>query len=45
MITTVKVNKEGFTDREYKQAKEARRALGLVGYPSPKDFKKWYVQT
>jgi hypothetical protein len=39
MVNTVKENKEGFTDREYHRAKEARRALGLVGYPSPRDFK------
>jgi hypothetical protein len=39
MMTTVKGNREGFTDREFGKAKEARRALGLVGYPSPRDFK------
>jgi hypothetical protein len=31
MVNTVKEKKEGFTDREYHRAKEAHRALGLVG--------------
>jgi hypothetical protein len=39
MVNTVKENREGYTQREYDDAKEARRALALVGYPSPKDFK------
>jgi hypothetical protein len=39
LVTTVKEKKEGFTDREFTRAKAARRALGLVGYPSPRDFK------
>jgi hypothetical protein len=39
LVTTVKENKEGFTDREFTRAKAAHRALGLVGYPSPRDFK------
>jgi hypothetical protein len=39
MVTTVKSNREGLTDREFEKAKAARRALGLVGYPSPRDFK------
>jgi hypothetical protein len=39
LVTTVKENKEGFTDREFTRAKAARRAMGLVGYPSPRDFK------
>jgi hypothetical protein len=26
-------------DRDYERAKSARKALGLVGYPSPTDFK------
>jgi hypothetical protein len=39
LVTTVKENKEGFTDREFNRAKAAHRALGLVGYPSPRDFK------
>jgi hypothetical protein len=39
MVNTVKANREGLTDREFEKAKAARRALGLVGYPSPRDFK------
>jgi hypothetical protein len=39
MVDTIKANREGFTDRDYKRAKRARKALGLVGYPSPRDFK------
>jgi hypothetical protein len=38
MVNTIKENREGFTNREFEKAKEARRALDLVGYPSPKDF-------
>jgi hypothetical protein len=38
MVNTVKENRKGYTQREYDDAKEARRALALVGYPSPKDF-------
>jgi hypothetical protein len=37
MDNTMKENREGFTEREYQEAKQARRALGLVGYPSTKD--------
>jgi hypothetical protein len=39
MVTTIKSNREGLTDREFERAKVAQRALGLVGYPSPRDFK------
>jgi hypothetical protein len=39
MVNTVKQNREGFTDRGFDRAKSARRALGLVGYSSPRDFK------
>jgi hypothetical protein len=39
LVNTVKQNNEGFTEREYNRAKSARRALGLVGYPSPRGFK------
>jgi hypothetical protein len=39
VVNTVKENREGYTQREYDDAKEARRALALVGYPSPKDVK------
>jgi hypothetical protein len=38
MVNTIKENREGLTCREVEKAKEARRALALVGYPSPKDF-------
>jgi hypothetical protein len=38
-VDTVRNNREGFTDRAYERAKGERKALGLVGYPSPKDFK------
>jgi hypothetical protein len=38
-VDKVRNNREGFTDRDYERAKWARKALGLVGYPSPKDFK------
>jgi hypothetical protein len=38
MVTTVKSNQEGLTDREFEKAKAAQRSLGLVGYPSPWDF-------
>jgi hypothetical protein len=39
MVDTVKANREGFTDQDYERAKRARKALGLVRYPSPRDFK------
>jgi hypothetical protein len=39
MVDTVKSNREGFTDRDYERAKRARKALELIGYPSPRDFK------
>jgi hypothetical protein len=39
MVDTVRANREGFTDRDYERAKRARKALGLVGYPSPMYFK------
>ena len=38
LFKTVTENNEGFTLREYEGAKAARRALGLVGYPSERDF-------
>jgi hypothetical protein len=38
-IGTIKASREGFTDRDYERAKQARKALALIGYPSPKDFK------
>jgi hypothetical protein len=39
MVDTVKTNQEGFTDRDYEHAKRAQKMMGLVRYPSPKDFK------
>jgi hypothetical protein len=39
MVNTVESNREGYTDRAFSAAKQARRALGMVGYPSEKDFK------
>jgi hypothetical protein len=39
LVNTVKQNKEGLTEREFNRAKSARRALGIIGYPSPRDFK------
>jgi hypothetical protein len=38
MVNMVKENREGYTHREFERAKVARRALGMVGYPSPEDF-------
>jgi hypothetical protein len=38
MVNTIKENHEGFTSREFEKAKEARHALALVGYPSPKYY-------
>jgi hypothetical protein len=37
-IETVKENREGCTQREHEGVKQARCALGMVGYPSLKDF-------
>ena len=39
LVNTVHENMEGFTKRQVERAKAARRALGMVGYPSSKDFK------
>jgi hypothetical protein len=39
LTNTVAENSEGFNQRENDDAKSARRGLGMVGYPSPKDFK------
>jgi hypothetical protein len=38
MLNTVKENREGYTHKEFERAKVARRALGMVWYPSPEDF-------
>jgi hypothetical protein len=42
MVNTVAENREGFTQREYDDAKAARRGLVMVGYSSPKDFKNMF---
>jgi hypothetical protein len=39
MVNTVKDTREGYTNRAYNAVKQARKALGMVGYPSEKDFK------
>jgi hypothetical protein len=38
-VQTVRQNYEGYTKREILRAKEARRAMGMIGYPSEQDFK------
>jgi hypothetical protein len=38
MVTIVKENREGFTNREFERSGQARRALALLGYLAPKDF-------
>jgi hypothetical protein len=38
-VQTVQQNYEGFTKKEVQQAKEARRAMGLIGNPSKNNFK------
>lgn len=40
LVNMVTENREGFTDREYQRTQAARRALAMVGYPSPRDFEK-----
>jgi hypothetical protein len=37
-IDTAKENREWYTQQGYKWAKQLLCALGMVGYPSPKDF-------
>jgi hypothetical protein len=39
MVNTVGNNREGFTNSTYNKAKQVRRALGMVGHPSEKDFR------
>jgi hypothetical protein len=39
MVNSVGHNREGFTNRAYNKAKQARRAMGMVGYPSEKDLR------
>ena len=38
LLNTVLDNREGFTRREYKGAREARRAMYLLGFPLERDF-------
>ena len=38
-VQTVRQNYEGYTKKEILRAKEARRAMGLIGYPNEQDFK------
>jgi hypothetical protein len=38
-VQTVRQDYEGFTKKEVLQAKEARRAMGLIGNPSKNNFK------
>ncbi len=38
-VQTGQQNYEGFTKRNVLQAKEARRAIEMIGYPSKEDFK------
>ena len=37
LLNTVSENREGFTRREYKGPREARRAMHLLGFPSDRD--------
>jgi hypothetical protein len=39
MVNTVGNNRKGFTNRAYNKAKQARRSIGMLGYPSEKDFR------
>ena len=38
LLNTVSENREGFTQREYEVAREARRAMHLLGFLSEQDF-------
>ena len=38
LLNTVSENREGFTRREYEGAREAQRAMHLLGLPSERDF-------
>ena len=40
LLQTIRGNYEGFTKREVKKAREARRLQGMLGYPSERDFKQ-----
>ncbi len=39
LVQTVRQNYEGYTKRKILEAKEARRAMGMIGNPSKEDFK------
>jgi hypothetical protein len=39
LVQTVQQNYEGYTKRKVLEAKEARRAIGMIGNPSEEDFK------
>ena len=39
LVNTVEENKEVFTNWEVDGVKQARRTLGLIGYPSKWDYK------
>jgi hypothetical protein len=39
LVQTVRQNYEGYTRRMVLEAKEARRAMGMIGNPSKEDFK------
>jgi hypothetical protein len=39
LVQTVHQNYEGCMKRKVLQAKEARRAMGMIGNPSKRDFK------
>jgi hypothetical protein len=39
MVTTVKENKMGFTQKQYENAKKARRLYHIVGCPTVENFK------
>ena len=38
LINVVSENQEGFTRREYEEAREVRRVMHLLGFPSERDF-------
>jgi hypothetical protein len=40
MVNTMEGNREGYTNRDFRSTKQARRALGMVGYPSENNFKR-----
>ena len=43
LVNMVTENKAMFTNRQYQRVKFARRAYEMVGRPSVRDFKRWYV--